>query len=245
MTDLLYLKDFNVENCTAAVTSIEPLANNRFDVRLDQTCFYPRGGGQDWDTGSITTHDSIFEVDQVRIDENGDVHHLGTFDKTSFAKDDLVKCLVNHDRRAINTRLHSGGHVIDMAVDALSLGWVPTKGQHFPDLSAIEYKGDWNSEIADSLKESIQKKIRELVATGSNNSLLFMDKASMKTVCKNVPNSIPDNKPARVVMYCENFGIPCGGTHLKNIGEVGIINVKKLKFKKDTIRLSYAVEGIN
>lgn len=245
MTDLLYLKDFNVEDCTATVTSIELLADNRFDVQLDQTCLYPRGGGQDWDTGTITAHDSMFRVDQVRIDENGDVHHLGTFGSTVFAKADLVKCQVDHDRRHINTRLHSAGHVIDMAVDALSLGWVPTKGQHFPDLSAIEYSGDWNPEMAEGLRGSIQNKTRELVATGSSNSLRFMDKASMKAVCKNVPDIIPDNKPTRVVMYGEDFGIPCGGTHLKDISEIGTINVTKLKCKKGTIRLSYAVEGIN
>jgi Ser-tRNA(Ala) deacylase AlaX len=60
-----------------------------------------------------------------------------------------------------------------------------------------------------------------------------------------VPDNIPKNKPARVVMYGPEFGIPCGGTHVKNLKQIGTIKIPKLKEKKGVIRVSYGVEGIN
>ncbi len=46
-------------------------------------------------------------------------------------------------------------------------------------------------------------------------------------------------------MLYGDFGIPCGGTHVRDIHDVGTIRIPKLKEKKGVIRLSYAVEGIN
>ncbi len=67
----------------------------------------------------------------------------------------------------------------------------------------------------------------------------------MSKFCKHVPENIPKNKPGRVVMYSDNFGIPCGGTHTKKLKHIGNIKISKLKEKKGIIRVSYAVGGIN
>ncbi len=46
-------------------------------------------------------------------------------------------------------------------------------------------------------------------------------------------------------MYGEDFGIPCGGTHVRNLSQIGDLKVTKLKEKQGVIRLSYSVVGIN
>ena len=67
----------------------------------------------------------------------------------------------------------------------------------------------------------------------------------MHTICRHVPSNLPTNKPGRVVVYGDSFGVPCGGTHVKNLGAIGRVYVTKLKQKQGIIRLSYSVEGIN
>ncbi len=52
-TELEYLKDFDVAECTANVVGVAQNEDGRIAVLLDRTCFYPRGGGQDWDTGVV------------------------------------------------------------------------------------------------------------------------------------------------------------------------------------------------
>ena len=245
MTDLIYLQDFDVESCEARVVAVETTEDDRNDVILNQTCFYPRGGGQDWDTGNIAIGDAKFTVEEVRLDENGNVHHIGKQTKGGIAVGDVVSCTADRDRRSINTRLHSAGHVIDMAVDILGLDWVAGKGQHYPHLSAVEYTGIWEQEKAEQLRAAIEKRASEFVQQDLVSSIRFMPVEEMHTVCKHVPENIPTNKPARVVIYGEDFGIPCGGTHVKHLSQIGSISIPKVKEKKGVIRVSYGIEGIN
>lgn len=239
------MNDFNVETCEAKVVALNNTEDGRTDIILDKTCFYARGGGQDWDTGFISKDGASFRVDEVRLDENGAVHHIGEATEGSFSVGDTISGEVNRDRRLVNTRLHSAGHVIDMAIDALGLDWIAGKGQHYPHLSAVEYSGTWQPEQAEELKAKIEKQTNDFIAKGTENSLIFMPVEEMATFCKHVPENIPKNKPGRLVMYGENFGIPCGGTHVKNLQQVGAITIPKLKQKSGVIRVSYTVEGIN
>ena len=245
MTELLYIKDFDVETCTAKVIAVSNTEDGRTDIVLDQTCFYPRGGGQDWDMGKISKADGEFTVEEVRLDEEGTVHHIGELTKGEFSTGNEIEGKVDSERRSVNTRLHSGGHVIDMAIDSLGLDWIATKGQHYPHLSAVEYTGTWEPEKTDELRSAIEQKANEIIQKGTENKLVFMPVEEMHTVCRHVPDNIPKNKPGRVVIYGDDFGIPCGGTHVKNLSQIGTIKVPKLKEKKGIIRVSYEVEGIS
>jgi Ser-tRNA(Ala) deacylase AlaX len=239
------MQDFDVESCEAKVLSINQTEDGRTDIVLDKTAFYPRGGGQDWDTGNISKEGASFTVEEVHLDEQGQVHHIGHLTEGSFQTGDTVSGIIDHERRSINTRLHSAGHVIDMAIDSLGLDWVATKGQHYPHLSAVEYSGNWQPERAEELRGKIEEQANVFTSNDTENTLRFMPIEEMQTVCKHVPENIPRNKPGRVVIYGENFGIPCGGTHVKNLKQIGIIRVPKLKEKKGVIRVSYTVDGIN
>jgi len=46
-------------------------------------------------------------------------------------------------------------------------------------------------------------------------------------------------------MHGDNFGIPCGGTHVKNLSQIRKVHIPKLKEKKGVIRVNYTIEGIN
>lgn len=244
MTELLYMNDFDVETGEATVLALETLDDGRVDIILDKTCFYPRGGGQDWDMGEVTTDTASVVIEEVRLDENGVVHHIGMVRRGEVAPGDAVSGKVDHKRRQVNTRLHSAGHVIDRAIDGLGLDWIATKGQHYPHLSAVEYSGTWDSENAEQLRMAIEERVNEYIGNGSTNTLQFMTPDEMKTVCKHVPANLPQNKPSRIVMY-DDFGIPCGGTHVSNINQIGKIAIQKLKAKKGVIRVTYSVDGIS
>ncbi len=238
------MQDFDVETCDANVLSVTPTDDERLDLVLDQTCFYARGGGQDWDMGIIRKPDTTFMVEEVRLDENGIVHHVGVTTNGSFAQGDVATCIVDHERRTANMRLHSAGHVIDMAIDQLGLDWVGTKGQHYPHLSAVEYSGTWEPEKAESLRSEIETLANQLIEKGSHNTIRFMPVEEMRTYCRHVPDNLPTNKPGRVVLYGD-FGVPCGGTHVRDIKQVGKIAIPKLKEKKGVIRVNYTIEGVN
>lgn len=246
-TVLAYLDGFDIVACTATVTAIGKLDDTRSDVQLDKTCFYPRGGGQDWDEGTIAPSDGLtrFKVDEVRLDESGIVHHFGVFDGGSFAAGDTVECAVDAKRRSINTRLHSAGHVVDMAVDRLKLPWIPDRGGHYPHMSFVEYEGEIASEDVEAVRSHIEQITNEIIAKGGRNEIRFMPVSEMYTICRHVPTNIPANKPARVVIYNGSFGVPCGGTHVADLNDIGRVTITKVKSKKGLTKVPYAVEGIN
>lgn len=244
MTELLYMQDFDVESCTATINDVYATDDGHTGIILDQTCFYPRGGGQDWGYGTITDGEHTVHIDEVRLDEAGNVHHMAS-DPCALEKGGVATCTVDHERRQINTRLHSAGHMIDMAVDSLGHDWRATKGQHYPHLSAVEYAGTLDGIDAEQLRAAIELRANELQSQPQDNRLIFMNVDELYTVCRHVPDNIPTNKPCRVMLYGENFGVPCGGTHVRKLSSIGRISVPKIKAKKGIIRVNYAVGGVN
>lgn len=238
-TKLLYLEDFTQLEAEAQVLDISE-ENGKTVVILDQTVFYPQGGGQPFDTGTIIGDSGNFTVEEVRFID-GIVKHIGNFSRGSFTIQETVRCSIEQRRRIIHSRIHSAGHVIDMAVHALKLNWVPGKGYHFPDGPYVEYSGTIDAQNKETIQKDIERVANEFVQEDRKTTLVFMDKEKMHEVCHFVPDYLPANKPARVVMYGD-FGIPCGGTHVSNLAEIGKTTIRKIKIKGDVIRVSYAVE---
>ncbi len=244
-TELLYLKDFDVEQCDSTVQSVAPTDDGRVGITLDQTCFYPRGGGQDWDMGSIEAGEARFTVDEVRLDADGVVQHIGHFVLGTFETDAKVTCAVDSERRHVNTQLHSAGHLLDMAVEKLGWSWVPGRGAHYPHMSFVEYMLPAGAELNETMKTDLQAKINELRASTYAHKIAFVPVTDMVKYCRHIPPNIPTNKPSRIVLYADDFGIPCGGTHVRRASDIREIVVTKVKAKDGLVKVSYVVKGIN
>lgn len=241
-TKLLYLDDFDVVEATARVIDVI-IDDDTLSIILDQTCFYPKGGGQDYDQGVIRSDDGRqFAVQEVYLDQDGVVSHVGSWTSGELKVGDLVNLRVDTARRLTNTRLHSAGHVIDMALDALGYDWVPGKGAHYPYMSNVEYSSDtYNADQKDDYLNAIQNKVDELIASGGESHIKFMTVEQMSAICRHVPDNIPANKPSRIVVYGADFGVPCGGTHVADLSYVGSVKITKIKKKSGAIRVSYSL----
>lgn len=238
-TQLLYMEDFTLMQNTATVVDCVSQEGTSI-VILDKTIFYPQGGGQPYDQGVIGNDSGTFIVNEVRF-VDGIVKHIGTFEHGTFQAGQTVTCTVNKERRALMSRLHSAGHVVDIAVQKLGYAWTPGKGYHFPDGPYVEYTGTLPDEDKEKLKAEIESFANQFITEGHQTKLIFMPKEEMSTVCKFVPDYLPANKPARVVMYGA-FGIPCGGTHVSNLKSIKKLTIRKIKTKGDSIRVSYDIE---
>lgn len=225
-TELIYLTQMQQLTCEAFVQDLV-YDCERLMVILDRTVFYPQGGGQPWDTGIIKNQDGEFCVQEVRFVE-GVVRHCGVFQKGSFRLGDGVACQVDAARRLLNTRLHSAGHIVDMALKELGKDWAATKGYHFPQGPYVEY-ATLDLMCDEHLQQDLEQKCNDIIQRGILTRLIFTDGEQVH------------GKPARVVRYGD-FEIGCGGTHCENLKEVGLIRIKKIKQNKDVMRVSYLVE---
>lgn len=237
-TKLIYLEDFTLLHADSEVLGIAK-EDGQDIVILDQTVFYPQGGGQPYDTGIISGDSAKFIVQEVRY-LDGLVRHIGKFELGSFEKGEAVRCAVDKERRELNSRIHSAGHVVDMAVYELKLNWIPGKGYHFPEGPYVEYSGDLEGLDKEKLKVDIENLCNKFIEAGRQTKVLFMEKSRMKEFCRFVPDYIPEGKPARVVMYGD-FGIPCGGTHVSNLSEIKEMTIRKVKAEASNVRVAYEV----
>ena len=160
-TKLIYMEQMQLLECNAQIIEIKDLGENKFSVILDQTVFYPQGGGQPFDNGAIKNETTVFNVTEVRFIE-GRVHHIGTYEKGNFSIGDEVTCIVEKERRQLNTRLHSSGHLIDMGLKELGKLWKPGKGYHFPNGPYVEYLAEENT-FDENLMKELENKCNEII----------------------------------------------------------------------------------
>lgn len=249
-TKLLYLEDFIALDAEARVQEIAE-ENDKTVVILDATIFYPQGGGQPYDKGAMESGVGKFIVEETRF-ADGIVKHIGHFEKGGFSVGEQVKLSVDPERRLLHSRLHSAGHVVDMAVAALGLPWIPGKGFHFPQGPYVEYAGSLDGLDKDRIKGDLEELCKKFISENLETRIVFPTPDEMKKIMARNPAAIiPGDKPGRVVMFGslaelttgsgQAFGVPCGGTHVQVLGEIGAITIRKIKAEGLNIRVGYGV----
>ena len=248
-TKLLYLENFSLLECESRVTDIFN-EDNRDVLILDQTIFYPQGGGQPYDTGMIESANGKFLVEETRLIDSV-VHHIGKLENGNFTKGDLVKCLVDKDRRLLHSRIHSAGHLVDWVIQQIGLPWIPDpRGYHFPNGPYVTYNGNLEGIDKEKLKSDIERLSAEAITRGQEVTIRFMTKDQMKSICRSIPDNLPES--ARVIMFGDPassagqvFGVPCGGTHILNLSEIKSMGIRKIKREGLNIRVGYEVKTLN
>lgn len=234
MTILDYLED---SYCFASRAKVlEVIETERgLAVILDRTIFYPQGGGQPSDHGAISSSGGRFLVKDVRLDENGVVYHFGEFESGSFGLGDVVMLQVEEERRRLHARLHSAGHLIDLAAQKANLPLRATKGYHFPDGPYVEYEGDL--ENAENFVGEVEKNSNDLVAA----DLEVETKHYSAEEAAEQGLKAPAGKSVRTVNFEGYERIGCGGTHVKSSGEIGKLVIRKIVSKKGVTKIAYSL----
>jgi misacylated tRNA(Ala) deacylase len=219
-TELLYLRDAYLRDFDAVVVDRRDDA-----VALDRTAFYPTGGGQPHDTGSL----GGLAVTDVRKDGELVWHTLdgGPAPEVGAA----VRGSVDWDRRHALMRTHSALHVL---CGVIWNEWrVPVTGGNMEPLSArMDFEFD-------PLPEGFGPRVEELVnvelAADRPIEVEFLDRdvaVEDEDLIRTKVNMIPESvKEIRVVDIVGLDKQADGGTHVRTTGEVGRIRVTKTENK--------------
>nr|POE90604.1 alanyl-trna editing protein alax-m [Quercus suber] len=225
-------------------------------VITDSTIFHVQGGGQPSDTGTMTSGaeptkaESTFEVKFVRHPaEGGQVLHFGRFIPTNGATAhfDAAKELEQHvdpEKRNLYSRLHSGGHIMSLAIHALCHegvipGLTESKASHYPDSAAVTFNGT----IEAKHKDAIQAKTDEYVKSARAIKIHWWPMEELLEKCYASEGfALPKGESVGRVVEMEGLGsYPCGGTHVQDCSQVGRIEVRKISRSKGTSKVSYRV----
>jgi phenylalanyl-tRNA synthetase alpha chain len=232
-TKQLYYEDQYKKQAKAKIISIEKnvsLAN----VILDQTIFYPEGGGQPSDQGTIKGKEGTLQVQQVLI-KDGEIVHIGKLTGT-ISTNDVVDCSIDWNRRYKNMRVHTAGHIINDATMSLFPDLVPVDGEH-GGKSYIKYEGTINQISTQLIKE----KANEIVSQNLPIKTEFVTLEELRKRATWVPPHLPKNKPLRIMQIGMYSVIPDGGTQLKKTGEVLGISEINLTTEANFVFVNYKI----
>lgn len=238
MTEMLYMKDIEsnyVREFDAKVVE------RGFDyVVLDRTAFYPLGGGQPSDIGSLEWPGGRAEVREVTKKE-GVRHHLVQNPDTV---PDQVHGVLNWDRRYAHMRMHTAQHIVSGIV--YDLWKARTVGnQLYHDRSRIDFAP---IKFTDEMIAQLEQKTNEVLATGARveivtaiRSELEKDVDAQRANLDLLPKSVQELRIVRV----PDFDVcPCAGTHVRSLSEIGRIKVVKKENKgKDRERITYELSN--
>lgn len=241
-TKLIYLEDSYLWKTNSEIVSIIKNENGDFSIILNETIFYPQGGGQPSDKGMIKSKTSEFIVEEVKY-INGDVYHNGKYKSGEFNEGDKVTLEVDEDLRLKHMKYHTAGHLLDNALSNIGLKDLkPVKAFHFPEGAYVEYLGDFSQDIKDLIDKNLQEELDRLTSADIEVMTKFVQINELNKYCKNIPTNLPKDKPIRVVRIGEFNGHPDGGTQVKNTDELGRVIFNGLKSKDGNTRVKYSVD---
>ncbi len=240
MTKLLYLENQELFTTTAKIKYAHS-DDKGFYLILDQTLFYPQGGGQPADKGNIKINKHIFPINDVR-DIDGEVRHYTTA-QTNELLDKLTAATieVNKARRILNTCYHTAGHLVAAVVEKLSPTMQAIKGHQFPGEAYVEFLQVPNTDSSSFLMQ-LQKELSKIIINGADVKTLNLDPITAKKIMANLLYDLPMNKELRICKI-EGFDpVPCGGTHITNLKQIGNLLITKCKSKKGRTKIFYELD---
>lgn len=208
---------------------------------FDSTVFYPQGGGQPSDIGTIEVKEVHIPINFVSF-VDGDVRHYGDFSSVSLEKGEEVTLYVDEARRMQNAKAHTAGHLMYTIVESLDRNLMAFKGYHFPDGSYVEFQGTPSFENTEAFIAEVNVKISEALNEARSVEASLITPEALAARWSNIPNNLPSGKPLRVVTIGDLHPTPCGGTHVKSLDELTSVVVTKAKRQKGNLKISYKFE---
>jgi len=224
MTKLLYLTDGYLKEFDA-----EAVDSGHNFVALNQTAFYPTGGGQEHDVGELVFVDPLGQNIEITITdirkESGIIKHF--FDKplTELAKGQKVHGIVDWARRYKNMRMHTSQHLIAAVVADLFKGTCVGNQIH-PERSRIDFAPvDFSEEDL----RKIETRANELIGNEIPVTIEFVSRedalAKINKTRVDISKYPGTLKEFRMINIQGVDYDPCGGTHIKNLKEIGKIKI--------------------
>jgi misacylated tRNA(Ala) deacylase len=231
MSNALFLNDSYLKEYPATVISSK---DGKY-VILDQTIFYPKGGGQPYDTGKILRDTEIFNV--VYVGKfSGEISH--EVDHAGLEPGDKVQCSLNWERRYKLMRSHTAAHVLASLLNK-GTGALITGNQ----LEEDHVRFDFNIEEFDrALLEEYLAKANQLFGTDVPVKWYELPREEAMKIpgVVKMAAAFPPNLPTlRIVEIVGVDKQADGGTHVKNLREIGKVELVKTENKGKNNRRIY------
>lgn len=215
--DALYQKEFNADIVR------QDIQNGKAHVVLDKTLFYPGGGGQPCDFGTLNG----YPVEDV-YEQNGEIFHV----LANLLPNGTVRGVIDWQRRFELMQQHLGQHILSaILVRDYSLNTIGMRLER--DSLSIDLDGF----VKDQKVALAEAAANEIIYQNIPVEVLF---PTMEEIRQNSKRPIPEtDERIRIVKIGELDFTPCCGLQNKSTGEVGVIKVQSHGVHKSGTRIHF------
>ncbi|MGI6575816.1 MAG: alanyl-tRNA editing protein [bacterium] len=223
MTKKIYFEDPYIRNFIADVIGVKE-EGGKYHVELSQTAFYPEGGGQPCDLGTIEGVPVVYVYEDA-----GRVFHVL---EQLPGKHKEANCQLDWDRRFDHMQQHLGQHLFS-GILAKMYG-AETVSFH---LGSEGVSIDLDQALgAEEIREA-EKQVNRVILANLEVEMFFPTEEELeKLPLRKLP---ADYEQIRLVVVPDVDIIPCGGTHPYTTGEVGLFKVLNWSKQRTGIRISF------
>jgi len=226
MTDHLYHNDAYLRDCTASVTAV----NDRGGVILDRSVFYPTGGGQPGDAGSLVWEGGEMAVAvAVKGERPGEVVHVPAEGAAPPPVGTELTARLDWDRRHRHMRVHTALHLLSVVIP------LPVTGG---SISPVKGRLDFDMPEAPEDKAALEAVLNALIAADhavSDEWITDAELAARPEMVKTMTVKPPVGQGrVRLVRIGGESPVdlqPCGGTHVRSTAEIGAVRLGKVEKK--------------
>jgi len=228
-TERLYYNYTSPAPFEAGILELRPRDDNTVQVLIDKTIFYPDGGGQPADRGTINGV-QILDVEE----KDGEILHLAPAAGAAKLEPGNAELILDIRRRRNLTQLHSGQHILSAAI--LRIIGARTVSMHLGDetctidVSAAEIKDEILTDLEEIVADAIEENHRVIVHLCPPEDLSSFP-------LRKVPP-----KGEEVIRVVEIEGcdlVACCGTHVRSTAEIGMFRILGAEKYKGMTRISF------
>jgi len=222
MTEELFRQDAYMKSCEATV-----VCAGADGIVLDRTVFYPEGGGQPGDHGTLHTDDGTeIAIVDTRKGDDGILHVVAEGTEAGLSVGDRVEATIDWTRRYKHMRMHTLLHLVCAAVEGEISGAA---------VGAEKSRIDFNLPDTSLDKVELTDKLNGLIAADNAVSASWVtdeELAAKPELIKTMTVRPPTGQGHVRLMAIEGVDLqPCGGTHVRSLAEIGRVRVSKIENK--------------
>lgn len=233
MTERLYYHDSFLYDFEAEVREVADTP--RPALFLDRSAFYPTSGGQVFDTGVIASSGERINVTEVADSEDGRVVHYLEAPPKDIKPGTKIRGQIHTARRRDHMQQHTGQHVLSAAF--VRLFNIPTVSFHMgDDYCSIDLE---TASVGKDQLEQAERLANEIILENRPVAIRFVtrDEASQLGLRK-LP---PAERDELRLIDIDDFDLSaCGGTHVKQTGQIGCVMLRKT----EKVRQGWRVEFV-
>lgn len=221
------------------VLKVVPEKRTHAYLILDRTIFHPKGGGQPSDRGLI--HSAGYEVVVKKaIYYNGVVVHWAKLSRGTPVEGEAT-CEIDWAYRVLVMRRHTTAHLLDHCLAEVTFRRVQTTDSWLDEPCYVGYTGATPDTQTLRKAEDLANK---MIDAGGQVKIEFLDPEEAKRILQNAPNyeRLPDLPEVRTVTIKGCQPIPCGGTHVSELAEIGRVSIVRAEqMSTESFRLHFSM----